>query len=163
MIRHLSFEKDIFNPDLSSIEGGYFYVMPMSQNKKCGMQQEEDFFDEMFLKLAGKQANAEIEEIYFASAYFNPPYKFFDGLLRMKAKSYKFVTAANEANSFFGASFPKGDVPYFYERQYFALMKRALKTSSTFDDSKKWLCQFYRYYKPGWTFHTKRKSTLLTP
>ena len=100
--RKLEFENDIFNPDLSKVAGGnfaweeYIYISPTLQNKRFGLDQEERILKEVIDTLDKKEV--DLESIYLASAYFNPPYAIWDSLSRLKAEKYEFVTATKEVS-----------------------------------------------------------------
>src|SRR3990167_3718007 len=133
IVNNIKFERDIFNPDLSEVSKGYFYVMPMQQNLLLGVRQEETFLQELLLHLEKQQSKdqmSSVKEIYFATAYFNPSLSLYDAMFRTCADKFTFLTSAKEANSFFGAPWPKGTVPHYYERLYSFMMKRAKKTVS---------------------------------
>jgi phosphatidylserine/phosphatidylglycerophosphate/cardiolipin synthase-like enzyme len=136
--------------------------MPMSQNALLGVKQEENFIQELLLyfeKMNRSDAtisnnDCKVKEVFFATAYFNPSLSIYDAIFRVKAEKYSFLTSSKEANSFFGAPWPKGIVPYYYERLYHYMMKRAAKSTIKKPD----ILNFFRYCRPGWTFHAKEFS-----
>lgn len=162
-INRIKFQRDIYNPDLSEVSKGYFYLMPMQQNALLGVKQEESFLQELLLHLekatraasaTDKQSgSAVLKELFFATAYFSPALSVYDAIFRVSSEKYTFLTSGKEANSFYGAPWPKGIVPFYYERLYHFMMKRAMKAQST---SEK--LAFLRYLRPGWTFHAKEFS-----
>lgn len=104
VVKHLQFDEDIFEPDLDKVSGGtvvltleYIYVAPMLQNKSFGVEQEENFIQEL-LEYFDK-SEIELEQVYFASAYFNPPFAIWDKLTRINSKKFEFVTATKEVLS----------------------------------------------------------------
>ena len=70
--------------------------MPLLQNKKFGVTQEEDFIRDL---LTSVEEKAKFEEIYFATAYFNPPYAFFDPLVNQTTDKLTLVTSGKEVYS----------------------------------------------------------------
>ena len=98
--KELVFEEDVFEPDLSQVSGGslnsreYIYLAPMLQNKQLGVVQEEMFLQELLEYL--KKSKIQLSSLYFASAYFNPPFYVWDSLTSLNSKEFKFVTATKE-------------------------------------------------------------------
>lgn len=162
-INKLKFERDIYNPDLSEVAKGYFYLMPMQQNKLLEVKQEEIFLQELLLHLeketrsvskpSESTPNTVLKELFFATAYFSPALSIYDAIFRVSSQKYTFLTSGKEANSFYGAPWPKGIVPFYYERLFHFMMKRALKSTSDVER-----LAFLQYLKPGWTFHAKEFS-----
>lgn len=161
VFKKLEFEKDIFEPNLSQVSGGnlllreFIYISPTFQNKRFGVAQEEACLRDLIDNLGKKKA--ELDSVYMASAYFNPPYAIWDALSLLNSDKFEFITATKEvkifhqANSFYGAKFPKNDIAPFYERLWYSFKNRFAK-----ENMKK--TSFKRYYRPGWTFHTKRNE-----
>ncbi len=67
--------------------------MPLLQNKNFDLTQEEDFVRDLLTTIEGK---VSFKGIYFTTAYFNPPYTFFDPLISQKTDHFTFVTSAKE-------------------------------------------------------------------
>ena len=43
-----------------------------------------------------EKKNAKLDNLYLASAYFNPPYAIWDQLSRLNVETFNFVTATKE-------------------------------------------------------------------
>lgn len=163
IVPRLAFNKDdIFEPELDEVSSEFVYFMPTLQNRMMNVRQEEDFLAELLEEISEK---IEYEKVYLSSAYLNPSQLLYQSLCHLNAKSFELVTAAKEANSFFGAPFPKGLSPYFYQRVLRRLLKQARKArqnlevedSSTGNQtSVETHTKAYTYAKPGWTFHSKQ-------
>lgn len=100
--KQLVFDEDVFEPDLSQVSGGkivsreYIYLAPMLQNKSLGIVQEEMFLQELLEYL--QKSQVPLLSVYFASAYFNPPFSVWDNLVSLNAKKFQFVTATKEVS-----------------------------------------------------------------
>lgn len=76
----------------------YVYIAPMFQHKHFKIEQEENFIHELLIYF--DKSNTKLEQIYFASAYFNPPYSIWDQLTRLNCENFEFVTATKEVDIF---------------------------------------------------------------
>lgn len=96
VMSQLRFDKDIFNPEHDKLSGNCMYFFAAPQNKIFNIDNESHFLGEMLDSLSKVKDLPELEQIYFSSAYLNPPHSVFDGLLDLPSKDYTFITAAKE-------------------------------------------------------------------
>lgn len=49
-----------------------------------------------------EKKEVELENVYMASAYFNPPYAIWDKLSKLKSEKFEFITATKEVILLYG-------------------------------------------------------------
>eukprot|EP00899_Mesostigma_viride_P020113 jgi/Mesvir1/28102/Mv04686-RA.4 len=123
------------------------WVMPCVQMAPLGIRQDEAC---VLAALENMPAGAAID---VASAYFNVTPRFEDALLRCATRArLRVLTAAPQANGFFGAKGVAGLVPATYS----ALEHRFYrKVRGMGGGTSSGLAQLYEYQRRGWTFHAK--------
>lgn len=153
--------------DLIDLQGGLWldgqcantWVFPTVQIGSLGIYQDELCILWMLANLPAGSC------VHFASAYFNLTKEFQAALIQASMdKQFKIITAAPQANGFYGARGISGLIPKAYsllEKDFYDRTCQRV-TEDVFESNalqspmnRKFGIQLFEYKKPNWTFHAK--------
>ncbi|CAI4222607.1 unnamed protein product [Auanema sp. JU1783] len=116
-------------------------VYPLLQMGPYGINQEKDFLEALF-SLKEKNLN-----LIMASGYFNTTKEYEELIFEKGTYDLDIITAAPEANGFFGANGLSKYIPSMYSH----ISKTFLDQAVTFNRNIK----LFEYKRQDWTFHAK--------
>jgi CDP-diacylglycerol--glycerol-3-phosphate 3-phosphatidyltransferase len=132
------------SPSQSSLPFGT-WVYPTLQMGLLGIRQEEAVLSLIFDTLREQHPELELD---LSSAYLNFPSEYQKLILNAKGIT-RILTAAPEANGFFGANNVSGYLPHAYTYLESNLYQRVLESGHADRIS------FHEYNRKDWTFHAK--------
>lgn len=128
----------------NNLDNDSVYIVPAMQLAKHDIFQDSTLLEQLlqsqepFLK--------EDSQVLFCTSYFNPRHSFIEQILKSNA-AWNILTAAPQANSFYGAKGAIGMVPHLYQRRLHLFAKEV--------QNRKANVNCFEFIRPGLTFHAK--------